>query len=34
MWLKESSARASYSEKIRLNEDTSAGYFEEKKDKK
>ena len=33
MWLKESSARASYSEKIRLNQDTGAGYFEEKKDK-
>ena len=34
MWLKESSARASYSEKIRLKEDTSTGYFEGKKDKK
>ncbi len=34
MFMKETSARTLYSEKIQMKEDTSLGYFEEKKGKK
>jgi uncharacterized protein YegL len=34
MFMKEHSARFKYSEKIRLDEDTSSNYFDEKEDKK
>jgi len=34
MFMKEQSARTKYSEKIRLDEDTSSNYFDEKEDKK